>query len=288
MKKFNPNKNIIIILIIVIVVVVVISVTAASRDEDSEASFPQSVVNDVVGFADSIVTAPVNWITDGVASLQDLFSTYEENQNLKSTLDSYESVVQQNSDYEQQIADLQQQLELTNTLSDYDTVNANVISRSPDAWQDNLVIDVGSNDGIAKNMAVMSQHGIVGRVVEVSDNTSKVELLTTDNETTNHYPVKITATGETAGISYGVLGSYDNEKNQLVISQVTGTADIAVGDLVQTSGLGGNSPANLVIGTVAEIVADSDGLTSQIYVTPSADLYNISVVTVVERAVGGE
>lgn len=283
MKKFNPNKNIIIILIIVILVVVVISVTAARRDEESETNFAQSAVNDVVGFADSIITAPVDWVTNGVASLQDLFVTYEENQSLKATIDSYDEVVQQNSDYQKQIEELQQQLNLASTLSDYETMNANVISRSPDSWQDNLVIDIGSNDGIEKNMPVMAQSGLVGRIVEVNSNSSKVELLTTDNETSNHFPVKITSAD---GLAYGVLANYDNEREQLVVSQVTGTTTISAGDLVQTSGLGGNSPANLAIGTVAEVIADSDGLSREIYVTPNANLYDISVVTVVERAVG--
>lgn len=141
MKKFNPNKNIIITLIIVIIVVTVISLTAAKQDSDEKTNVVQSGINDAVGFIDKIIATPVGWIADGIGSVSDLFDTYNENQRLKESLDSYEEVAQKNQDYEKQILDLQEQLELKNTLSEYEKISANVISRSPDSWQDTLVVD---------------------------------------------------------------------------------------------------------------------------------------------------
>lgn len=283
MKKFNPNKNIIIVLIIVILVVTVISVTAAQRKDDGETNIVQSTVNDVVGFVDGAITAPANWLNSGITAVSDLFTTFDENQRLKEKIDDYGNVAQQNADYERQIAALQEQLNLTSTLTDYETVNSNVISRSPDTWQNTLIVDKGSNDGVEVNMAVMAKSGLAGRVIEVNASSSKVELLTSDNETSNHFPVKISS-GD--GIAYGLLETYDADRNLLVVTQVTGTSTIAVDDLVQTSGLGGNSPANLSIGKVVEVKNDSNGLDREVFVQPNVDMYDISVVTIIKRSVG--
>lgn len=283
MKKFNPNKNIIITLIIVIIVVSVISLTAAKQENDGNANIVQSAVNDGVGFVDKVLTAPVNWVVNSIRSVGDLLDTYNENERLKETIDGYQQTLQENKDYKKQIEDLEKQLELNGTLTDYEKINANIISRSPDNWQDTMVVDVGSSDGIEVNMAVMAKSGLVGRVIEVSGHTSKIELLTSDNQTSNHFPVKITSSD---GVNYGLLEGYDEKTNQMVLTQITGTATIKAGDVVQTSGLGGNSPANLIIGKVTEVHNDDLGLEKEVYVKANTDTYDLSVVTIIKRAVG--
>lgn len=283
MKKFNPNKNIIITLIIVIFVVIVISLSAAKQERDGKTNIVQSVANDTVGFVDKVITAPVNWVRGGMDSIGNLFATYDENEKLKKSMDSYDAVVQENKDYKKQIEELKKQLEMTDTLSDYEIINTNVISRSPDNWNDTMVIDIGTKDGVGVNMAVMAKGGLVGRVIEVSRSTSKVELLTSDNQTSNHFPIKIVSKD---GISYGLLEGYDEGTKQLVLTQITGEATISAGDSVQTSGLGGNSPANLIVGKVAEVKKDNTGLEKEVFVQSDADMYDISVVTVIKRALG--
>lgn len=62
--------------------------------------------------------------------------------------------------------------------------------------------------------------------------------------------------------------------------------DIKEGDVVQTSGLGGNSPADLAIGTVVKVKPDSYGLNREVYIKPYAQMYDISVVTIIQRMAG--
>ena len=88
------------------------------------------------------------------------------------------------------------------------------------------------------------------------------------------------------GESFGLLKNYDNKTNALIVSQLTGDATLKEGDVVQTSGLGGNSPADLAVGTVIKVKPDSSGLDREVYVKPYADVYGISVVTVVKRSAG--
>lgn len=283
MKKINPNKNIIIALIIVLIVVTVLSLTIAQRATAKKSNAVQSVINDAIAFVDKAIQAPVSWVENTVDAVQDLASTYKENQQLKAKLDSYEQLSQANKNSEREIANLKEQLALNTTLSSYEKVTANVISRSPDSWQDYLVIDKGSKDGIEANMSVMAKKGLIGRVIEVNRSSSKVELLSSENQTSNHYPVRISTD---SGELFGLLKGYDEDKNALVVEQVTGSATFAKGDVVQTSGLGGNSPADLAVGTVLEAQSDDFGLDKKLYVQPYADMYDLSVVTVIKRTVG--
>lgn len=158
-----------------------------------------------------------------------------------------------------------------------------MVTRSPDSWQDTLIVDKGSSDGVEVNMAVMSNNGLIGRVIEVNLSSSKIELLTSGNENSNHFPVKVSSK---EGDAYGLLRTFDEKTQTLIVTQLTGNTKIKEGDVVQTSGLGGNSPADLQIGTVVKVEPDSFGLDRQVFVKPYAEMYDISVVTIIKRLAG--
>lgn len=283
MKKFNPSKNLIITLLLAILVVAIVSLSSAHRDKATKSVWIQSWANDSLAVVDRTITAPFVWARKTTQNINDLMNTYQENQQLKKKIDEYAQLTQNSKDQQEEIKNLQAQLELNATLTSFEKVSANVVTRSPDSWQELLVIDRGAKDGIEKNMAVMGNKGLIGRVIEVDQHTSKVELLTSKNQNSNHFPVKITSKN---GNSYGLLKEYDAQKKALVVTELTGEATIAAGDVVQTSGLGGNSPADLVIGTVAKSKPDRFGLDRQVYLTPYANMYDIPAVTVIKRLAG--
>jgi rod shape-determining protein MreC len=70
-----------------------------------------------------------------------------------------------------------------------------------------------------------------------------------------------------------------------VVLQVKDGNELKKGDIVQTSGLGGNSPKNLIVGTVVGLKAGNDGFSKEIYVKPYAEMYDISVVTIIKRMI---
>lgn len=282
-KKFNPNKNIIITLIVVIIVVTVISLTAAHRATNGKTNLGQSAVNDSVGFIDKVISFPAKAIGNGISSISALVNTYDENVRLKERIDGYGELSIQNDNLKKENEALKQELDLNETLGNYEKVAATVVSRSPDMWQDLLIVDRGSNDGIEPNMAVLSQKGLIGRVIEVNASSSKVELLTSKNQNSNHFPVQINSA---EGDSYGLLKNYDDKEKMMIVSQVVGDKEIKEGDVVQTSGLGQNSPANLPVGVVQKVEPDSYGLEREIYVKPYADMYGIPVVTIIKRLAG--
>lgn len=284
MKKFNSSRNIIIALTIVILVVLLISFTAMQRDNKKESLSGQSQVNGVVATIDNIVKAPFRGIESMVKSVNNLFNTYSENDSLKKKLDRTDSLEAEVDILKQENSKLKEQLNLNETLVNYDVVNATVINRSPDSWQDVLIIDKGKNDGIEVNMPVMGDKGLIGRVIIAEATSAKVELLTTVNQTTNHFPVMIQGKGD--AMVYGLMEAYNNKTHTLVVSQLTSTEEVEVGSKVTTSGLGNNSPKGLLVGEVKEVKKNKTGLTSEVLITPLADMYDVNQVTVVKRLAG--
>ncbi|MDR2465531.1 MAG: rod shape-determining protein MreC [Streptococcaceae bacterium] len=283
MNKFNSNKNIIISLIIAIIVIGAVTVSTQRRAKGEETTPVGSFVSDSIGVVDKVLASPGRMVSRILENLKDLQITFEENQALKHKLDDYDEAVIETKNLKEEVEKLQKELDLNKTLTQFSKITANVIARSPENWQDILVVDRGKKDGVQNNMAVMSQSGLVGRVVQVNEHSSKVELLTSNNQTSNHFPVRISTSKES---SFGLLKKYDEETNTFIVSELTTKDNIKPGDLVQTSGLGGSSPANLLVGTVDKVEVSENGLGTNAYIKPATQMYDISVVTIIKRSVG--
>ncbi|MDF0479722.1 rod shape-determining protein MreC [Vagococcus sp. PNs007] len=283
MKKNNSSKNIIIAIIVMVVVVFLVSFTVAKRNESKNSSVVGSTVDDSVGLIDRAISFPVRAIQGGISSIGNLFTTYNENDRLKKRIDQYEVLESENESYKKENAELKKQLGMDDSLTNYDKLTANVISRSPDTWQNILVIDRGANVGIETGMPVIGEGGLVGRVIVANAMSSKVELLTSTNQNANHFPVMITPEGKEA--AYGVLSDYSEKDNVFVVKQLTSLSGIKEGDKVSTSGLGGGSPRGLPVGEVVKIKESGFGLDKEVYIKANSSMYDMSVVTVIKRLV---
>jgi len=176
---------------------------------------------------------------------------------------------------------IEEALKLQDTLNEYSLINATVIARNPDTWRDIVTINKGSNDGLTPQMSVMSDNGLVGKVLDVNPTSARVALLSNSDNTLVRVAAMIQ--GEKESI-YGTLTGFDHEKNILIMSQIQATQEIKVGDKVVTSGLGGISPSSLYIGTVEEVAMDRFGLYKEVRIKPAADTNDVRYVTVVKRA----
>lgn len=281
MRKFSTSKKNIIIPIVIIVVGIV-SIIAIYQPKNSEGNTVQAVVNDTIASVNKVITAPKRWLNNRTKSVSNLTSTYKENQKLKNKVHQTDDLKQQAKNQAQEIERLKAEAELNQTLTNYEKVSATVITRSPKTWQDTLIVDKGSDDGVQKNMAVMSQKGLIGRVMDVDAHSAKIRLLTSNNKSSNHFSIKISSKN---GDSLGVLNKYDEEAEQLIGSQFSREKDIKEGDVVKTSGLGGNSPADLVIGKVVKVKTDSYGMDQEAHIKPYAQMDDISFVTIIQGMV---
>lgn len=285
MQKFFSNRKLIIVLIAIIISMGLMAFSVSVRNSDKTPPLIQRFGNDVVGVADRIVALPVNGVKNSFSSVSNLINTYEENTKLKAQLDDLAQTKTRANTLKAENKELKKQLNLDNTLTDYTKINAAVLTRSPANWQNNLVINKGSLAGVKKNMPVMAGSGLIGRVVEVNGTNSKVELVTTDNQSANRFAAEVVTANGTAN---GIMTGYDKQSRQLKMGQLNTDAKIKVGDTVQTSGLGGLTPRGLYIGKVSKVKHDNYGLALSLTVKPAVNLDDFTVVTVIKRQLAGD
>ena len=193
MKKFLENKKLLMTFVTVLLILVVLAGGVSLRKKRTTPLLIQSFGNDVTSIAANVVNFPVSLLSGGATNVHELLQVQAENDRLKSQIDDLGQTKARNSALVAENSQLQAALKLNGTLSGYTTINASVISRSPDTWSDLLIINKGSASGIAKNMAVMSGGGVIGRILEANAATSKVELITTTDQSANRFAVEADA-----------------------------------------------------------------------------------------------
>lgn len=154
---------------------------------------------------------------------------------------------------------------------------ANIVLRDPANWWRTVEIDLGSRDGVAENMPVLTADGLVGRVASVGLTRSQVVLLGDPN-------CKAAAMVEDAAHDMGIVGAGGPLENSLVdLTYLSGGADLKAGQYVITSGLGGIFPKGIPIGRVVDAQSMEYGLYTEARVKLSADLDALEQVWVLFR-----
>lgn len=155
--------------------------------------------------------------------------------------------------------------------SQFDTVAASVISRDPNNWSGGVVIDKGRRHKIRLGNVVINDFGLVGKVIEVSGDTSKIMLI---NDPNSSVAAVVQRSKEEGLISGTLLGG-------LVMRYLNKDSDIVVSDVVLTSGLTVNYPPAIIIGEVKSIEEEQGGLNKYCLVVPVVDLAKLEEVLVV-------
>jgi rod shape-determining protein MreC len=155
--------------------------------------------------------------------------------------------------------------------SPYKAVAARVIGRSPESWSSVAIIDKGSNSGIRCGMTVITYLGLVGRIVEAAQYTSRVLLINDPDFNVS----ALVQRSRQEGLICGTLG------NSLIMKYLPSEADIKVSDTIVTSGLTQICTKGIKIGTVLEIGDEFSGLARYCVIRPSVNLSNIEEVLVI-------
>lgn len=282
MRKIFSSRTVVLLIIGFLVVVGLITGSNWFAKRTNTPPFFQRVVNDLTGGIAKVISIPTNAVGNRANSLANLLNTFSENKALKSKLDGYAQNKVKLQTVEEENQSLKKQLQLKNTLTDYQTISAVTISRSPTTWNSQLVIDKGAKSGLKKGMPVLGDSGIIGLITEVNTVNSKVSLISDTSEDTNHIAITVK---DSAGDTNGILTDYDADKKLLVMGSVTNQATMNKGDMVVTSGLGGLVPAGLLVGKIADVTTDSYGLSKKIYIEPASDLSKITSVLVAKSNV---
>jgi rod shape-determining protein MreC len=224
-----------------------------------------------------VVSEVQRGISAGVSGVRQAWSGYialrgvrADNETLRRQLADAEVQLQQQRALADRTRGLQQLLDLQQRVS-LDTAAAEIIASSATPDFQTVTIDKGTRQRLSRDMAVVAPAGIVGRVVVASPRASKVQLLIDRNAAAGALVERSRAQGVIVGAGDG---------RHLRMEYVSEVADVAVGDLVVTSGIDAIYPKGFVIGRV-DTVEKSGGAYRRIVVRPAVDFARLEEVLVI-------
>lgn len=240
-----------------------------------DASTGNLVVRTWVQTAADFVQSPVTTVTSSVAnyfiSISELRTAQDENSQLKQRVQELEVEIKQKDDLSAENQRLRALLQLKEQ-SKYKVLNARIIGRDPSVWFNAAVIDRGSLDGVALNMPVVTDGGLIGRITAVGPLTSQIDLITYNKSGVGAIVGEI---GDSNAIGV-VTGTGKNEV--LEMRYVPGTIEVAEGQAVYTTGQDGIYPAGLKIGEIFNVISGSATTSHVIQIRPAARLSSMQEV----------
>ena len=243
---------------------------------DSRGSGPvqsaRSAVVSVLSPLGSAAAIVVNPFRNAWDSAFDQGNLKNENETLREENDRLKGDVTANSIAKEQ---LQQLLQLVGIpfVGDTPVVHTRVLSGAVGNFGDRIELDKGSNSGIERNMPVVTGEGLIGKVIEVSENRSVVSLLSSGT-----YRVGFSVVGTAAiGIAQGSGGD-----GSLRGTNIDSRQAVTVGAITATSGLAGSPfPPNLPIGTITAVRTNEAALESTVDISMFANLNDLVYADVV-------
>ena len=262
--------------ILVIVAVFLVGIMAYAGANGRLTAAPQELL--------SVVLTPLQKVTSALSG--GAASVWEKYTSIDDVMDRNEQLEAENAELRQQMVDYDRikaendaykalaRIQDTNSEASY--VSAFVIGRDPLDEFGGFTLNQGSTDGVAVNDAIISDRGyLLGVVVEVDATSCKV--MTILHPSFNAAGV-ISRTREN-GI---ITGSADYAADgQCVLTNLDRATEARKGDQVITTGLGGVFPANLLVGTVQEVVPEQSGKSSSAVILPGADPRTVKHVFII-------
>ncbi len=274
------NKKLILLLAGIIVLVALIGFSMRERET---LSWPEQFFKDTTGWFANAFDKPVSAVTGLFENLSDLQNTYDENAKLKARLGEYVQIKTEVQALKKENADLRKILDKEDDLSKYSPIQATVIGRNPDRWNELITINKGEMNGIETNMAVITADGLIGKIKSTTPTTATVQLVSSGDPNN-----KISASIVQQDAANGIIEGYDDKQGYLLMKRIPFDKEIKIGSIVETSGLGGVFPSRLIVGKVVEVKVDQNGLNQTAYLEPATDFYDIKNVIVVKREVVGD
>ena len=228
-------------------------------------------------FSQSLVDVQT-WVSQRFLTIRDVVSAPSDVVSLQSRNAQLEAEV---SGLQTQVIQLQQQLKDTDVLAalvDFSQSNpesiykaASVIGRDPSPFLHYVIINVGSNDGVRRGMPIVTNQGLVGRIDAVIADAARVQLVTDPSSAVN---VRL----QNADTDSVLIGSVTGDLSLEMISQ---DVDVQEGDIVLTSGLGGDYPADLLVGQLINLRKRDYELFQEASVQSTVDFSRLEIVLVI-------
>ncbi len=197
----------------------------------------------------------------------DLLAVRDENKQLRMMLNNYQEQLDEYREAYATYLHLQKQLDYKKKET-FPSLSARVVGKDPAFWFKTIIVDVGENDGIVEGMVARTEKGVVGQVINVSANYSKILLANAPSSAIDAMIQKNRVRGILKGAG----------EHGYVLKYVLKNSDVTVGDQVITAGIGGVFSSGIPLGIVSAVRKKRRGMFLEIEVTPAVDFQKLETL----------
>ncbi|MDH3327807.1 MAG: rod shape-determining protein MreC [Desulfobulbaceae bacterium] len=230
------------------------------------------LVFEVTGPVQQVFSRAAGYVNVFKEQYVDLIDVRDENKRLWKELQETRAAAYKNREAMATNAKLKKLLEFKES-TDLPLVSTRIIGKDPSLWFRTVIVDRGSSDGVFKGMPVVTGDGIVGQIITVSPNYSKVLLAISPSSAIDVLLQKSRVRGILKG-----TGSLTFK-----LDYVLKTVDVKEGDYVVTAGYGGLFPSGLPVGIVSKVIKKRRGMFLEIEVTPAVDYLTLEKLLIIQQ-----
>ena len=266
----RSNRNRIILIVIVILCVTIVTLYVRESDKGPLHKI-QNFFLDLVSPVSNAFAKIFRPIKDGVVNLFHLPSLAKERADLQKQVAELQRERIETKEMASNLEELKRLLNWTEQQAEIQTVGADIVGQSPNNWQRLMIVNRGSSSGVKKYMSVVTEQGLVGRLISVGSRSSIVELITDSRSEIGVRDQRSRETGVVEGKNDATLR----------LTPMKEDADLKTGDVIETSGLGGTCPPGIPLGKIIKVTNRLSGLTRYVEVKPYVDFSTIDKVLIV-------
>ena len=245
--------------------------TLQVRHETAVVTFTRQALLFVVSPFIKVTAATIHGVTSIWQDYVDLRTLREENKRLQFEASTLKRRLDQLQEQALETQRLQRLLAMRDS-SQAEFLTARVVGKDATNWFKTILLDCGSREGVRRDQPVLAPNGLVGRVVEVTPTSARVQLLTDPVSAIGGLIQRTRVTG----IVSGNLGAGARVRYLPLMG------DVVVGEEVVTSGMGGVFPKGIPIGRIATVERKSGALFQEATLTPAVDLGRLEEVLILK------
>ena len=215
------------------------------------------------------------WTNDKYSQLQEVKRLLEENDELRSTVDS---LTEENNRLKQdtyELERLRQLYELDAQYEEYPKVGARIIGTSSDNWYSTFTINKGSEEGLKVDMNVVASGGLVGIISSVDSHSATVKTIIEDGSFVSGQLIdtgdKCTVEGDIKLMDSGLIS----------VKYFNSSVNVRNGDKIVTSNISDKYLSGILIGYTKDVSLDVNNLTQSGYLIPAVDFEHLQEVLII-------
>lgn len=266
------------LIIVIVIAVALIGLSIVTSGERNKLTALESIIGDIITPIQGFMYKTATGISDYINSIKERRELAKNYQELVRQVDRLEKEL---LDYDE----LKKENERLKNLLNFEkndrlfVAGARITGKDPGGWFNVFTVDKGSDDNIKVNSAVVTDKGLIGRVIDVGRNWAKVRAIVDGKSSVSGIVERTRDHGMVRG-NNGL--TYEDGLCRMVHLPLD--SDIIPGDKIITSGLGEIYPKGIYIGEVIEVVQEKRELYKTAIIKPGVDFRRLEEVLIIYAA----